>query len=231
MGRCYEFGAVIGEGCGHAMVVSDEGGHCVCPVCQVTCPGKFNGCAGIVAQPGYVPLSAPVWARPGASDKRGAKRATAPAPEPIVSTATADRGPVEPTSHDRWLAAVEPPEPVKLRPPTAERAVAVERRPTGDDLVPLVDEVASVRTLVEALASRPDRTAEVVALLHNELHERDVELAEAFGRLSDAYASLTEELARDRAARDALAHSVEELSLRIEAATRPLFGFKPRRSA
>ena len=59
MGRCYEFGPLIGEGCEHTMVVAAEGGHCECPSCGVTCPGRFAGCAAVVAKPGYVPVLAP----------------------------------------------------------------------------------------------------------------------------------------------------------------------------
>jgi hypothetical protein len=74
MGRCYEFGVLIHEGCEHAMTVAPEGGHCVCAECGTTCPGRFSGCAQIVSQPGYVPLLAP---RLGRSDTAAA----APPPE------------------------------------------------------------------------------------------------------------------------------------------------------
>ena len=63
MGRCYEFGVVIAEGCDHVMVVPAEGGKCVCSGCGTDCLGRFNGCASIISQPGYVPLLAPESAR------------------------------------------------------------------------------------------------------------------------------------------------------------------------
>ncbi len=62
MGRCYEFGVVVGEGCEHAMVVPAGGGRCQCATCGVTCTGKFAACASIIDQPGYVPATAPAWA-------------------------------------------------------------------------------------------------------------------------------------------------------------------------
>ena len=62
MGRCYEFGVLVGEGCQHAMVVPPGGGHCHCETCGVQCTGKFAACTAIIAQPGYVPTTAPAWA-------------------------------------------------------------------------------------------------------------------------------------------------------------------------
>ncbi len=62
MGRCYEFGVVIGAGCDHAMVVPAGGGRCECRSCGAVCTGRFDGCAAIVSQPGYVPVVAPAWA-------------------------------------------------------------------------------------------------------------------------------------------------------------------------
>src|SRR5947208_2289691 len=61
MGRCYEFGVAVVEGCEHAMVVSAEGGACQCSVCGAHCPGRFEGCEAIVAVPGRVPPLAPEW--------------------------------------------------------------------------------------------------------------------------------------------------------------------------
>jgi hypothetical protein len=62
MGRCYEFGTSIADDCDHAMVVSSEGGSCVCVRCGTACTGRFAGCSEIIAQPGRVPVFAPVWA-------------------------------------------------------------------------------------------------------------------------------------------------------------------------
>ena len=62
MGRCYEFGVLVGEGCEHAMVVPGSGQRCECATCGVTCTGKFAACETIIAKPGYVPATAPPWA-------------------------------------------------------------------------------------------------------------------------------------------------------------------------
>lgn len=62
MGRCYEFGVLVGKGCEHAMVVPDAGGRCECATCAVVCTGKFAACAAITDHPGYVPSTAPAWA-------------------------------------------------------------------------------------------------------------------------------------------------------------------------
>lgn len=90
MGRCYEFGVLVGEGCQHAMVVPASGGRCECEVCGVACTGKFAGCAAILAQPGYVPATAPAWALQkgrgeapggaGGADGGGRSRASAAGP-------------------------------------------------------------------------------------------------------------------------------------------------------
>lgn len=63
MGRCYEFGPVIGAGCEHTMVVPSSGGRCECPNCGVICEGRFSGCAAVIAKPGYVHALAPPSAR------------------------------------------------------------------------------------------------------------------------------------------------------------------------
>jgi hypothetical protein len=62
VGRCYEFAAVIVDGCEHAMRVDSGGGACVCPTCEAHCTGRFAGCASILEQPGFVPQGAPDWA-------------------------------------------------------------------------------------------------------------------------------------------------------------------------
>lgn len=62
MGRCYEFGVVVGEGCEHAMVVTTEGGECQCGTCGAGCAGRFAACEAILGQPGYIPVTAPAWA-------------------------------------------------------------------------------------------------------------------------------------------------------------------------
>ena len=93
MGRCYEFGAIIHEGCDHAMVVSSEGGTCVCNTCGSSCPGRFSGCGSILAQPGYVPVLAPRWATdPSVERPAHASTLVLDTPAPTTSTANATNG-------------------------------------------------------------------------------------------------------------------------------------------
>jgi hypothetical protein len=65
MGRCYEFGTVIVDGCDHAMRVADAGGACICPTCGAHCEGRYKGCVPILQHAGYVPSTAPSWAVEG----------------------------------------------------------------------------------------------------------------------------------------------------------------------
>ena len=64
MGRCYDFGVSIDASSEMAMMVAPEGGYCQSPSTAVTCEGRFDGCAEIVAVPGRVPPSAPGWSLP-----------------------------------------------------------------------------------------------------------------------------------------------------------------------
>jgi hypothetical protein len=84
MGQCYEFGVTIKEGCGHAMRVPTEAGACVCPTCKARCEGRFEACARIVSEPGYVPVTAPRWAidctEPPETEAPLPRRATASGP-------------------------------------------------------------------------------------------------------------------------------------------------------
>lgn len=86
MGRCYEFGVLIGEGCEHAMVVPESGGRCQCATCGAACTGKFAACASIIDRPGYVPATAPTWAvavgTPGPAPAPSSPPAAGPAPRP-----------------------------------------------------------------------------------------------------------------------------------------------------
>ena len=203
MGRCYEFGVSVHDGCEQAMVVAHEGGHCTCAACGAACPGRFKGCAIVVAQPGYVPLSAPVWARPGA--------AAAP-PDALP----ARLGSSPPQGQPDWDAAVEP---AQVDPPMREPATLALRQ-----------ELTTVRSLLEALLDRPERAVDAVQALNHQLAVRDGELGESFDRLTEAYQRLTNELVADREARQALVAAVDRVAERLasveEAQGRPLFGFR-----
>lgn len=58
MGRCYEFGVAVGQGCDHPMVVAADGSACACSECGTVCKGRFDGCAAVLARPGYSPVLA-----------------------------------------------------------------------------------------------------------------------------------------------------------------------------
>lgn len=95
MGRCYEFGVSIHDGCEHAMVVAAEGGHCECQVCATSCPGRFSGCAQVVARPGYVPLLAPRLPLPSAPPPASTVP-VAVAPRPVEANGSAEATPSPP---------------------------------------------------------------------------------------------------------------------------------------
>src|SRR5687767_5793398 len=110
MGRCYEFGVSLHDDCEQAMVVPSEGGHCICASCGADCPGQFNACGAVVAQPGYVPVTAPDWAKPG---HRRARPTAVPPPVPSARPAIdAQEDPRLPARH---ILDVDPmPQPVAL---------------------------------------------------------------------------------------------------------------------
>lgn len=85
MGRCYEFGVSISDGCEQAMFVPPEGGRCVCIGCGAPCHGQFRGCSAIISKPGYVPAIAPKWAR----GPRPPATATRPIPDGDTTSAQA----------------------------------------------------------------------------------------------------------------------------------------------
>ena len=182
MGRCYEFGPVITEGCDHAMVVSPEGGACVCGECGARCLGRFKACGPILAQPGYVPVTAP---------RHTAKAAAANVPVPLLGDSPA------PAAPDLAMPAVE-------RVAPASRPAEVPRMA---DIVPLFEALLDrpdrtnelVAQLRHELATRDDELGDAFDRL-TEAHARIAEeLAadrEARERLVAAVETLSERLAR-----------------------------------
>lgn len=128
MGRCYEFGVSIDPSSEHAMVVTPEGGHCVCPSTGAVCHGRFAGCVDIVSQPGRVPPNAPAWARPDAA-VTGAVRTTpslsntaAPTTPPPTAAPPQAGAPGTPLNPAAWTAPTPPPPataPAHLTTPVA----------------------------------------------------------------------------------------------------------------
>ena len=174
MGRCYEFGVPVGDGCEHPMVVAADGSACVCSGCGTVCKGRFKGCAAILARPGYVPVAV--------------------AAGPAASAAAAD------------VAAA--------APPVVAVAVVPDPLPTEPD-EPDVPALAEVRSLLEAMLDRPERTSDAVEALRHELRTRDAALGEAFERLILSYDRLMEEVVADRHARERLVDAVGQLSDRL----------------
>ena len=209
MGRCYEFGVSLHDECEQAMVVPSEGGHCICASCGADCPGQFNACGVVVAKPGYVPVTAPDWAKPG--HRRPGSATSQPSAPSAASVRPALDAPDVPRA--RHILDVEPPAPTPA---------AVELREVGSEL-------ATVRSLLEAVLDRPDRLNEALAVLNQELKVRDGELAAAFARMTSAYEQLTQEVLADREARQAIVAGLEKLAERVDGVeratrTRPIFG-------
>jgi hypothetical protein len=195
MGRCYEFGVSLKEGCEHAMVVAPEGGRCICPACGMSCPGQFKACALVVSKPGYVPVAAPTWALAGGSGHR----------EPALPVRNPHLLDADPEPGSQQLQVVPA--------PTAGLAAVYE------------GELAEVRSLLETLLERPDRATDAVQMLNAAMASRDEELVDTFGRLTDAYNRLTDEVRADSAAREALVGAIDRLAERIadlEASRKPL---------
>lgn len=194
MGRCYEFGVAVQDGCEHAMVVVAEGGACACSECGAHCTGQFNACSQIVSMPGYVPVGAPRTGRDEATAKSSVPAAPQPAP------------------------TLDPPRVPALREPPTPAMGA---------------EIANVRSMLEALLDRPDRTADAVQAISHELAVRDEELADAFGRLTAAFERIGEQITADREAREqvvqavrALADRIDSLEQSVQAKRNPIFGFR-----
>lgn len=180
MGWCHEFGAQVGEGCGHPMTAGASSCHCA--TCGTVCEGRFTGCP-VVWERGPRDVLLP---RPPAEREReralGARAALPPAPSPNGRHPEAT-GP-GPADHVASLrAAVEGlrgevavlAEAVRAQGVALARLVEVDRsaRPdgreasqaragTGPDGGPTADEVR--RSLAEARAAAAELRRETVRL-------------------------------------------------------------------
>ncbi len=91
MGYCYDFGIAL-DGDDSAMMVSPEGGYCVCPTTGTTCAGLRPGCEQIVAQPGRISAAAPAptaggwWPASTSTSVTIGRPSPAPSPEPRPTT-------------------------------------------------------------------------------------------------------------------------------------------------
>lgn len=220
MGRCYEFGVVIAGGCDHAMVVSPEGGACVCGTCGAACTGRFRGCDAILAMPGHVPVAAPKV------DTRPESPADVPLPLRTAGPTLPDAAPRltmpsvggypqdQPTPHTS-------PIPQDQQSPSQGAGATLEVVPAN------VPQLAEVVDLFERMLERPDRAVELISQLRSELGARDDELAAAFDRLTAAHQRVADELAAEREARERLITAVDQVAKRMaaleERSSRPLF--------
>ncbi|MGI8685799.1 MAG: hypothetical protein ACR2MO_12065 [Acidimicrobiales bacterium] len=212
MGRCYEFGVEIHAGCEHAMVVTAEGGACECNVCSTVCPGRFAGCAAVVAIPGRVPPSAPAWATPSAGES---DRHRQPAP-PRPLRPSAEHAAAQAVRNGAPLArrAPEPPPPAVGLPapqPIGNGVRAAAQAPVNG---PLAEVLTLLTKLVEEQAAHPTAVlVEVVEGMRDEVRDRDDQLATSL----EHYASYQRQLATSledyaayqRQLAEYLAHMVE----------------------
>ena len=218
MGQCYEFGVTIKDGCGHAMRVPTKTGACVCPTCQARCEGRFEACARIVSEKGYVPVTAPQWAvdctEPPAIESPLPRRVTLAVPG-IAADSSPPSGDVgvlraELDATKAELAALKEqtlgdrtPDDRTLDDRTPDDATA----PPATDLV--ADAVEQAQTkLIEALredllgslgppiTALRDELLSAIDEVRREFADRDKELVSAYDRLGVSYAQLSESLER-----------------------------------
>lgn len=156
MGRCYEFGPQIVEGCRHAMVVAEDGSACACPKCGAHCTGRFNACGTILAQPGHIPPGAPVWVGDvdpatteiavsiGAADNGRRARSTLTRTGPGAILAAAGIAPAPQPDHPARFGHGQPERLTRDAETELELRSAVEAG-IATATAPLLDELASVR--------------------------------------------------------------------------------------
>lgn len=209
MGRCYEFGVEIHAGCEQAMVVTAGGGACECRQCETVCPGRFGGCAAVVAVPGRVPASAPSWAVPGATESARPVR-------------TAGRVKRSKGSHGDMVRAAGSAVPAARRaPPPAPAVTSPLSPPAGgsrsNGVVAPDDMVADVLTLVSKLVEQqsehpPAMLVEAVEALRDEVRDRDEQLAASLEAYAAYQRQLAGEIARIEVEVNQLATKASELT-------------------
>ena len=213
MGQCYEFGVTIKDGCGHAMRVPTKTGACVCPTCKARCEGRFEACARIVSEKGYVPVTAPQWAvdctEPPAIESPLPRRVTLAVPG-IAADSSPPSGDVgvlraELDAAKAELAALKEqtlgdrtpddrtPDDAMAPPSTDAVADAVEQAQTRLIDALREDLLGSLGPPVTALR---DELLSAIDEVRREFADRDKELVSAYDRLGVSYAQLSESLER-----------------------------------
>lgn len=184
------------------MIVSPEGGACVCSTCNTRCEGRFPACAGIIAQPGYVPAVAPRWAV-GQMDLVAAEAEDLASPPPFpVLVSVGDGG---------FIAA--PVEEAESEPTLVE-VVRGELTTAREEMQATLDRV------VGEMRDEMHVTLEGVALerVRRDHEDRDRDLAGVLERVALAFGALTERLETDRAERAGLVDMVGRLAELLSAA-------------
>lgn len=204
MGRCYEFGTSIAEGCDHAMVVTSSGGACVCVRCQTLCGGRFGGCAAVIAEPGRIPAYAPAWALdPEASP-----------PAPVAIGRARDRidvVPPTPVASNGVAPAYLNGQAAPSAPPAAERDLSL--------LMAAIDrfarDIASVRAHLDGFDASVHAKLEA---LDTSVHGRLDSLDEAITRIAADKPKRLSLLSRDAGApnADELSDTVHELQSHVD---------------
>ncbi len=175
MGYCYDFGIAL-DGDDSAMMVSPEGGYCVCPSTGTTCAGLRPGCDQILSQPGRMSPSAPPaiasggwWPASAAAPNR---------PRPIAgSIASPSPGTATPTDH-RLGQIVEMLREMREQPSSDPRltqildilrVMAEPTEPPEPD--PRVDRLME---MVQALATSPTRLGRIQEQVNQIVRSQEV---------------------------------------------------------
>ena len=224
MGQCYEFGVAIHAGCGHAMRVGPTGGQCECPTCGAVCQGRFEGCVGILEQPGYIPVTAPQWAvdlteappptptlppraRLAGNDDHAPDDAGTDASVPSDVRAELDAAKAELRDVIRSSLAQ-----IETDPHSAAFADAVERAQTR-----LVDSLRTqmIQSLQPTITDVRDGLLSATDSLRRELSDRDKELVDAFNRLADSYSQLSVVIESDRETTRVIVEGIARIARRV----------------
>lgn len=220
MGRCYEFGVEIQAGCEQAMVVTAAGGACECRDCSTTCPGRFAGCATVVANPGRVPPSAPSWAVPGGdqSTRRDPSHS-----RPVTRSRAGD----VPTPVPGPPAARRPAPAMGAAPmagPPEAGGNGSRRRPGAAPAdVPMAEVVALLRTLEQHQADHPaDQVVEALQQIRSEAGAHQAQLADGLEAVAGQQAVLASEVTRVGAAVERLPADVGAALRRVAEVTERL---------
>jgi len=227
MGQCYEFGVAIHADCAHAMRVSSIGGQCECPTCGTVCLGRFEGCTGILDQPGYVPVTAPTWA----VDLTEPPPPTPTLPPRARLAGTNDESVVDDPGLDMLaeIRAELDDAKAELRAVIQESLADVETDPHSaafaDAMTDAVERAQSrlidalraqlVQALRPAIGEVRDEMLGAMDSVRRELSDRDKELVDAFHGLADSYSQLSVVVESDRETTRVIVEGIARIARRV----------------